>query len=351
MGCECQSTKNNASQQRQTLMNNEQNKQNQYVPKDNNINEKIDIKKEKEIISNNKQFVITNFELKNYLECHNDNIIYLIELYNKKIMTCSYDKTSKIWDLTNLNCEKVIQNEDIVMCLLEFIPDMVLFGLQSGIIELIDLKNPEGKKIYFKGHLLYVNCLVKCNDKFFASASNDTYIRIWDYYKGECVNILSGHNQNIFCLIKLDEDKLCSAGADKEIKIWNWKMNKCEATLTGHKSWIKSLYKLKNGNIISGSDDGIIKIWENNIEIKELIGHQDSIKSICGISDNYIASASFDKTIKIWDLNTGNCVQTLDGHSDKVNCILYHSDGYLISCSSDKTIKIWIKKKITNFSK
>ena len=43
MGCECQSTKNNVSQQRQTLMNNEQNKQN--VPKDNNINEKINIKK------------------------------------------------------------------------------------------------------------------------------------------------------------------------------------------------------------------------------------------------------------------------------------------------------------------
>ena len=334
--CPCE-TKNNINQPKEQDIKNNYN--NEEIPKNNNIEQNMHIKQDINPIAS--ENISKNFELKNSKEIHNDNIIYLIELHNKKIMTCSYDKTTKILDLNNLNCEKVIINDEIVMCLLEFEPDMVLFGLQSGSIELLNIKNPEEKKFYFKGHLLYVNSLVKIDDKFFASASNDTYIRIWDFYKRECINILSGHEKNIFCLIKLDEDKLCSAGADKEIKIWNWKMNKCEQTLTGHKSWIKSLYKLKNGNIISGSDDGVIKIWENYKEIKELIGHQDSIKFICGIDDKYIASASFDKTIKIWDLNSGNCIQTLNGHTVKVNCILYHSDGYLISCSSDKSIKIW----------
>ena len=285
------------------------------------------------------------FLLKTTIEGHDDCIICLIELMSKKIMTGSYDKTIKIWNIDNfynVQCEKIIKEENKIMCLLEFESNMLLIGTQSNIIKLIDINNPEQIIHLFKGHKLNVNCLVKCNDQLFASASNDTDIRIWDYYKGECIDILSGHEKNIFCLIKLNNGKLCSGGADKIIKIWDLKEKKCEVDLKGHQSWIKSLYELKDGKIISGSDDKTIKIWENNKEIKELKGHEESVKSLCSIEDDkYLISSSFDKKINIWDLNNGNCKQTLDGHKDKVICVVYHSDGYLISCSNDKTIKIW----------
>ena len=175
--CPCETKNNINPQQEQNITNNQNTKEIQNISKNNNIEQNIHIIQEINPIAN--ENVSKNFELKNSKEIHNDNIIYLIELYNKKIMTCSYDKTTKIFDLNNLNCEKIIINEEIVMCLLEFVPDMVLFGLQSGSIELLNIKNPEEKKFYFKGHLLYVNSLVKIDDNFFASASNDTYIRIW----------------------------------------------------------------------------------------------------------------------------------------------------------------------------
>ena len=292
-----------------------------------------------------------NFELINTTIAHNDNITCLIELHNKKIMTGSNDKTIKIWnlnDISQITCEKIILNKEKVICLLEFEPDFLLIGEQSENIILMNINKPDEQKIYFKGHLLYVNCLIKLNEKYFASASNDTEIRIWDYFQRVCVNVLSGHELNIFCLIKLNNDKICSAGNDKVIKIWNWKENKLEANLTGNKSWIKSLLYLKNKNIIlSGSDDGIIKYFENNKDIKEIKAHENSVKYLCNINERYIASCSFDKSIKIWDLNEGNCVQNLNGHLDKVICLLYHSDGYLISCSNDKTFIIWKQDKNT----
>lgn len=304
-----------------------------------------DIKKQNENI-------YKNFWLKNSIEkAHDGDIVNLIELHNKKIMTCSYDKSMKVWNInikTNkILCERIILGKNKNMCLLEFEPNKVLFGSQSSKIGLIDVTNPKKELFSFKGHLLSVNCLIKLNKKLFASASNDTDIRIWDYYKRQCIKILrEKDSNNIFCLIKFNDDLICSSGVDKIVKIFNWKENKFVNNLYEHKTWIKCLLKLKDDKIISGSDDGIIKLWDNNTkEIKELKAHEDSIKALCKINDKYVASCSFDKTIKIWDVNKGDCVQILNGHSDKVICVLFHSDGYLITCSNDKTIKIWEQDK------
>ena len=291
-----------------------------------------------------KEETFKNFELKYSIEGHQDNIISLIELNNKKIMTASYDKKIKIWNTYNYKCELTIEEEEKIICLIEFEPNIILIGTSSGKINLWNLWdiNNIKKEYSFIGHSLSVNCLVKCNENIFASGSNDTDIRIWDYSQKQCINILKGHHSNIFCLIKLNNNKLCSGSADKTLRIWNWKQNDCEMILKGHNSWVKSICQLKNGNIISGSDDNSIIIWNNNyIKEKELKGHQGSIKSLCNINDKYFASGSFDKTIKIWDINNEKCMQTLYEHKDKVICVLYHSNGYLISCSNDKTIKFW----------
>ena len=53
------------------------------------------------MIKKNKEEKFKKFILKKSIEAHEDNIVCLIELKNKKIVTGSYDKTIKIWDLNN----------------------------------------------------------------------------------------------------------------------------------------------------------------------------------------------------------------------------------------------------------
>ena len=89
----------------------------------------------------------------------------------------------------------------------------------------------------FEGHELWINCLVKCDDQYFASCSNDTEIRIWDYRSRSCANVLKDHNDCILSMIKLKDGRLCSGSADLTIKIWNWESGECVKTLTGHKKW------------------------------------------------------------------------------------------------------------------
>ena len=304
---------------------------------------------------------IKPFKMANSFLAHNKIIVCMIELENKQIATGSYDNTIKIWDVNNQNCENEIIEDGKVFALLEFEPNLLLSAIDKTpddvqeisqirsediVINLWDLNsaNSDNKIIHsFTGHQLRINCLVKCDDKFFASCSNDGEIIIWDYHLRKKVHNLYGHADCILCLIRLNNGNLCSGSADMTIKIWNWENASCIATLTGNKHWVKCLCQLSNGYILSGSHDNLIKIWDNyNQFVTDLKGHTESVRSICQIGKtNYIASASFDHTIKIWDLNTNECIQTLTEHTSSVINILYHSDGYLISSSKDKTIKIW----------
>ena len=83
--------------------------------------------------------------------------------------------------------------------------------------------------------------MVKCDDKFFASCSNDGEIIIWDYHLRKKVHNLYGHADCILCLIRLNNGNLCSGSADMTIKIWNWENASCIATLTGNEHWVKLL--------------------------------------------------------------------------------------------------------------
>ena len=303
---------------------------------------------------------INPFKLKHSFVAHDKIIVSMIELKNKMIATGSYDKTIKLWTLNNgqEKLEKTINEEGKVFSLLEFEDNMLLSAIDKTpddvqeineiskddiIIRLWNLNSNDKKSIFdFKGHSLRVNALVKCNDKFFASCSNDNTIIIWDYTFRRIRNTLQGHSDCILCMILLKDGKLCSGSADTTIKIWDWESGECINTLEGHSHWVKCLTQLSNGYIISGSQDNLIKIWDGNRNISDLQEHNRSVRSICQIANtNYIASASFDHTIKIWDINKITSVQTLDGHSSSVINVIYHSNDYLISCSNDKTVKIW----------
>lgn len=278
----------------------------------------------------------------NSIQGHDDTIVCLIELTNGNIVTGSYDQNIKIWDVDTFKLVKQIKTSGKIFCLLEFSSGFLLCGTENNTIELYDINNPTQElKLEYKGHLLWVNCLAKCNEEYFASGSNDSDIRIWKFVNAEQYNVLSDHSKGVLSLITLKNGKLCSGSADLSIKIWNWQTKICEANLLGHLRWVKCLFELEDGTIISGSDDKTIRIWKNNICVDQLIEHQKSVRALCQLSNNLIVSGSFDKTIKIWDINSKKCVQTLFGHTSNVICLLLHSKQLLISTSNDKTIKFW----------
>ena len=314
-----------------------------------NIEEIIENIKNKEIpLTINYDFSFKNIEKKKQykniktLTGHKEKIVTLIKLSSNYLASGSYDQTIKIWDLELNECIKTIEEKGYVFSLLEFNPNFLLVGTSENNINLYDLNSNNSNSIYtFTGHLLWVNCLVKCNENTFASGSNDSFIKIWNYNNKKCLITLKGHSDCILSLILLKNNNLCSGSADLTIKIWDWNNNILLFTLTGHTKWVKCLFELDNNIIISGSDDKSIKLWKDNICIKTLLGHSHSVRTLCQINDEKFASGSFDNSIKIWDIKSGECEQTLEGHSSNVITVIMLENEILASCSNDLTIKIW----------
>ena len=278
------------------------------------------------------------------IEGHQEKIVSMIELSCGLIATGSYDCKIKIWDLENNLCIKTINENGYIFCLLEMEKNMLLCGTNNNSIQLYDIISTSNDMIFsFRGHDLWVNCLIKCDSQFFASGSNDAEIRIWDYNNKSLYKVIRGHDDCILSMILLKNGKLCSGSADLTIKIWDWRNGECINTLTGHEKWVKCLCQLNDDYIISGADDMVIKIWKENECIKEFMGHNHSVRTLCKISDDEFASGSFDGTIKIWNINSFEAIQTLLGHQSYVISVIKISNGDLVSCSNDHSIKIWRK--------
>lgn len=291
--------------------------------------------------------VSPNFFQIDTLREHDGKITCIKELKNKNIISGSNEGELKLWNLNKMMCESTIKMEGQILCILEFEPNMILLGKSTNDIELWNIKDIlNSVKIHsFEGHEYWVIDLAKCDSRYFASASNDGDIRIWDYYNKICLSIISNENNiNFLCLITLKNGKLCSGDADSSIKIWDWKNKKCEDTKKGHSNYVKCLCELEEGGIASGSDDTTIMIWKKNEEPPYVLKqHTKAVRYICQIKKYFIASASFDHTVKIWNLYYKSCIQTLNGHYNFVTGVILHSNGQLISCSNDKTIILWME--------
>jgi len=291
------------------------------------------------------QIDIPKYQLKKTFKRHSDKVTAIIQLHSGLIATGSYDTTIHIWDLEKSSPIKTIEAFGKVFALLEFEPNMLLSSSSDNKICLWDINSKKNNYIYkFTGHELWVNCLVKIDDKTFASASNDCNIIIWDYNQRKKINQFEAHDDCILALIKLKNGNLCSGSVDKLIKIWDSKDQRFIKDLKGHKKWIKCLCQMEDETILSGSDDTTIKVWKNYECIKTIIeGHSNSVRVLLKLNDNYFISGSFDKTIKIWDIKEFKCHQTLNKHSSNVFCILKLTNNNLISCS-DNTIILWEKE-------
>lgn len=103
-----------------------------------------------------------------------ENCFGRLKLSNElKLLTCSFDKTIKIWDLKSGFCIKS-----------------------------------------FDEHENSINCIELISNEIVASGSYDQTIKLWNLYTGECYTTLKGHTSYILSL-KLLRNNLLASGSGK----------------------------------------------------------------------------------------------------------------------------------------
>jgi WD40 repeat protein len=163
------------------------------------------------------------------------------------------------------------------------------------------------KGLIFTGHLASVNALAWSPDgKLIASASDDTFVQVFESATGTRRIIYKGHTEEVAAVAwSPDGALIASAGQDQTVQIWN-----------------------------ATSDGPPVLTYK---------GHTDRVNGVSWSSDGHqLASGSDDKSVRVWQASSGDLVFTFVGHTAGVLCVGWQpDDSSVASCSWDGTLRDW----------
>jgi len=179
-----------------------------------------------------------NAKLEQTIENHADWIFGLaFSPDGKHLLTCSRDKTAKVWDL----------------------------AAKESVLTFPEHQNP----VY--------GVAVKPDGKLGVSVGEDNQIRYWTTTgEGKQVRVAGGHGRAIFrVLYHPTKPILVTCSADNTVRIWNPESGQLLHTLSGHSDWVYAVALSPDGTrIASGSWNGEVKLWKvaDGALVKSFIG-------------------------------------------------------------------------------
>ncbi|KAH7717483.1 notchless protein [Aphelenchoides avenae] len=129
------------------------------------------------------------------------------------------------------------------------------------------LWEPSEKKQHVErmtGHQQLVNQVVFSPDtRFFASASFDKSVKLWDGFTGKFITSLRGHVQAVYQVAwSADSRLLVSGSADSTLKVWDMRQRRILLDLPGHGDEVFAVDWSPDGErVASGGKDKVLKLW------------------------------------------------------------------------------------------
>lgn len=138
------------------------------------------------------------------------------------------------------------------------------------------------------------------DDRRFATASDDSTVRIWDFQESREERVLSGHGWDVRCVEwHATRGLLVSGSKDNLVKFWDPRTGTCLSTLC----------------VISIFDNGSIS------DILCRHHHKNTIQALAwSPNGDYVASASRDQTVRMFDIRAMKEYRILKGHKKEACC-------------------------------
>ncbi|GMH63294.1 hypothetical protein TL16_g03675 [Triparma laevis f. inornata] len=253
-----------------------------------------------------------------------------------KIVSVSYDKTAKIWDVNRQTGPKlqpiteVMEKDKLYIRSVAISPNSEVFCLgggdsRTGFIHIYDMNEPYNHLLDLVGHKETVRCLEFSKDKrtLFSGSSAKT-IKVWD--------------------LSLTP----TSTESKSVSVTVTASGRLRKTLIGHTDFVNCLSESPCEKFLcSGSNDGTIKIWDvlAGVELRELKVNAN-VCGVCYMEHHDIKAASADGQIRVFNLSASSRPNlTFLGHKAEVTAISISKDGStLVSSSLDDTVRVWDAK-------
>lgn len=212
----------------------------------------FDDRKEEDIIisgSSDTHVIIWQFSsgkmIKQLSNAHRESVLNL--RFDKRfLVTCSKDKTIKIWNRHALRPGDrdypVKGVKDGGQCPAYIIDmDSIRSSLQGGRLNANEqlLLEPYTHLMSLDLHGAAVNAIQIYKDQL-VSASGDRSLRLWDIHTGQCSTKIEAHQKGIAC-VQYDGKRIVSGSSDNTIRIWDPFSHAEVARLEGHSRLVRTL--------------------------------------------------------------------------------------------------------------
>lgn len=212
----------------------------------------------------------------------------------------------------------------------------------------------------FADHTAIVNsCAHSKNAPYFASASDDCTVVLWDERSKQPASTIYHDYQLCSVAISDDGNYVFSGGVDNVIRRFDTRMTGDQAQepdliLEGHSDTVTGLDVSPDGNkLLSNAMDSNLRVWD----IRAFVAGQGRCESVltgvhhgaeklllrCTWSPDqkYITCGSADRLVHMWETDNFSELGAYPGHKASVNQVCFHPDAsepIIASASSDKSI-------------
>ncbi|PPQ82361.1 hypothetical protein CVT25_008322 [Psilocybe cyanescens] len=283
----------------------------------------------------------------------------------RRVLTGSTSGEFTLWNGLTFNFETILQAHDSGICAMTFTHSGAYLASadKTGIIKYFEpnMNNLTAWRGSSSQEAIR-GLSFSPDDRRFATASDDSSIRIWSFAERRVESVLSGHGWDVKC-VEWHPTKglLVSGSKDNQIKFWDPRTGTVLSTLHQHKNTIQALSWSPNGNLVaSASRDQTVRVFDIRAmkEFRVLKGHK---KEVCSVAWHPIhpllVSGGSEGAILHWDLSTpddNSFTQTVStpratlsqAHDSNVWSVAYHPFGHILaSASNDHTTRFWSRER------
>ncbi|KIY43906.1 WD40 repeat-like protein [Fistulina hepatica ATCC 64428] len=280
----------------------------------------------------------------------------------RRVLTGSTSGEFTLWNGLTFNFETILQAHDTAICAFEFSHSGAYLAStdKSGVIK------------YFEPNMNNLTAWQGSNsreairgisfspdDRRFATASDDSSVRIWSFHESRAESVLKGHNWDVKC-VRWHPTKglLVSGSKDNQVKFWDPRTGTCLSTLYHHKNTIQALAWSPNGNqVASASRDQTVRVFDIRAmkEFRILKGHK---KEVCSVTWHplhpILVSGGSEGDVLHWDLSAlieqtptiAPRAALPEAHESNVWALAFHPLGHiLVTGSNDHTTRFWSRER------